>query len=145
MSPYVSDLLANRMHELTFRRELHRDRIQRGSLGQTVSVFTYTQVDVLSHNQPWQIFFWIQGWLWKDDSVNEYTAFNKWTPPRSSAKWNLRETSFSDNLRCKTMHFLSHSVSYKYISAGCEEAFKIIQGNFVSHLITLHITTLFCS
>lgn len=60
-------------------------------------------------------------------------------------KLNLEEKSFSDSdiLWCKTAHFLLHSVSYKWTPAGCEEAFKIIQVNFISHLITLRISLSF--
>lgn len=50
---------------------------------------------------------------------------------------SFSESSESDILWCKTTHFLLHSVSYKWISAGCEEAFKIIRVNFISRHIAL--------
>lgn len=117
---------ANGMHELTFRCELHSGSIQRdGSLSRS-SLHTVRWLSSVIINPG-------------SSSYGEKmrVCFNT-----KLRKLNLEEKSFSDSdiMWCKTTHFLLHSVSYKWIPAGCEEAFKIIQVNFISHLITLRIS-----
>lgn len=120
---------ANGMHELTFRCELHRGSIQRGgSLGRS-SLHTVR---------------WLSSVIINPGSSSYGEKMRVWFNIKLR-KLNLEEKSFSDSDTpwCKTTHFLLHSVSYKWIPVGCEEAFKIIQVNFISHLITLRISLSF--